>query len=54
MSGRTQHLYRAGTSVGFAGHLSTVCYRLFLDADSKPRDRPEKFKDKDLRRLKDL
>ena len=52
--GWTENVYRAGTLSGVSGQLSTVYYRLFLDGESNPRERPESFKDKELRPLKDL
>ncbi|MDO5863447.1 MULTISPECIES: hypothetical protein [Paenarthrobacter] len=52
--GWTEHVYRAGTVSGVAGRPSTVYYRLFLDAESNPRERPEKFKDKEMRPLREL
>ncbi|WP_422758974.1 hypothetical protein [Paenarthrobacter sp. C1] len=52
--GWTEHVYRAGTLSGVAGRVSTVYYRLFLDADSNPRVRPDTFRDKELRPLRDL
>lgn len=48
------HVYRAGTLSGVAGRLSTVYYRLFLDTEGNPKDKPVGFQDMDLRRVSEL
>lgn len=41
--GWMDHAYRAGTLSGVDGRLSTVYYRMFLDEDGNPMDRPVNF-----------
>lgn len=58
-----QHAYRAGTLSGHTpagsrtpagGRLTTVYYRLFLDENGQPMERPEAMNDSELRRMDEL
>lgn len=52
--GWMDHAHRAGTLSGVAGRLSTVYYRMFLDKDGKPMDRPVNFDHPGLRLMGQL
>lgn len=58
-----KHAYRAGTLSGSTpcggatpagGRLTTVYYRLFLDENGHPMERPEAMSDRELRRMDEL
>lgn len=58
-----QHAYRAGalsgsvpsgSAVSAGGRLTTVYYRLFLDEDGRPMDKPEAMSGPELRRMDEI
>lgn len=48
------HAYRAGTLSGVDGRLSTVYYRVFLDGNGEPKQKPANFNHPGLRPMTEL